>query len=846
MKNVQWDRMDQAIYKMLSAEIGEFRGKKVLELLPGTGKVSLKLASENAEVTLMGSNEEQMQELAILFEEHNCSADYYYGNILDMSHFSDHSFDAVWNLHALEYFDYEFRIQILKELKRVVKPEGLIITCNTNSNNALVGVGKWFLESSGKWEYGENYAIHSLTREYNEVEIANVKEYSICFEDSLTYFSALPNAQFAASALEQWFNALPKNSQQQVEGFLLVSVAHNQSKESWPVLRSPEKSDESSARKTVIILCSIHFSRDLWQRPQHLAVQLVQRGYRVIFVNNHAGLLNVDADLSEYSKNENVITKVNHMLKEVLFPAMFLSGKTEAGVTHIDRLDIIQDKNGHQVLVKDDFLTELCKFYKSEDTTVITYLPQYANAVSKIRNELGLRVFYDCVDEMVGFESSKKVVIDEQNMISQCEGVIVTSRTLYVHKHRENENCILVPNGVTYENFLEPRTKPTEHQLLNGPIIGYVGAIAHWFDQELVAKIAEQNKNWNIVLVGTVYTDVSLLERYSNIYLLGRREYEEVPAYMQHFDVGIIPFKMTDLIVNCNPIKYYEYISAGLPVVSVPMPELMEEPYVRLAASHEQFSSAINELLNGPKTKVDIAFLESNSWSQRTQQIIEFIEGTDNALNHRDKLSQLAESYVRHAHDQPIMNVLAAEVLDLIGSTEDAKKQMNIARAGKTSVCLKTQLRLALEWDEVDQVKSILEIIDGDVTRVDSDFWMEKGKPFLYLLALRKLDLIYTAFELSDSLVKQDLDVIEEVGNLLFDIEQYAEAAKYYSETFSRKRMLSSVEATLKFAKIAFTQQRYAFIHSLLQQHIDKIDMQKLWGREVERMTANQKEAVHK
>ncbi|NGY89252.1 glycosyltransferase family 1 protein [Bacillus megaterium] len=123
------------------------------------------------------------------------------------------------------------------------------------------------------------------------------------------------------------------------------------------------------------------------------------------------------------------------------------------------------------------------------------------------------------------------------------KGVIVTSKTLYVHKSKKNLNCILVPNAVNPEVFMESYDKPQDIISIKKPIVGYMGAIANWFDQDLTVEVANQNKDKAFLLVGTVYTNVDKLKAVDNIYLLGTKEYNQVPAYVNHFNVGIIPLK---------------------------------------------------------------------------------------------------------------------------------------------------------------------------------------------------------------------------------------------------------------------------------------------------------------
>ncbi|MEG3072228.1 MAG: glycosyltransferase [Candidatus Syntrophopropionicum ammoniitolerans] len=115
---------------------------------------------------------------------------------------------------------------------------------------------------------------------------------------------------------------------------------------------------------------------------------------------------------------------------------------------------------------------------------------------------------------------------------------------------------------------------PPELQTLQGPVVGYVGAISAWFDQEMLAAAAHAHPEWSFVLVGPVDTDVSLLDSLPNVRLTGHKPYSVLPAYLKGFDVTVIPFKINALTTGVNPVKLYEYLAAGRPIVSSDLPEV--------------------------------------------------------------------------------------------------------------------------------------------------------------------------------------------------------------------------------------------------------------------------------
>ena len=107
-------------------------------------------------------------------------------------------------------------------------------------------------------------------------------------------------------------------------------------------------------------------------------------------------------------------------------------------------------------------------------------------------------------------------------------------------------------------------------------IVGYYGAVAHWFDAEKIVYLAKHLPECDFVIVGAVTEWEDVLQSQSNIKLLGEQPYSELPSYLKTFDVCLIPFDTsTDLIKATNPVKFYEYLSAGKKVVATEIPELM-------------------------------------------------------------------------------------------------------------------------------------------------------------------------------------------------------------------------------------------------------------------------------
>ncbi len=200
-------------------------------------------------------------------------------------------------------------------------------------------------------------------------------------------------------------------------------------------------------------------------------------------------------------------------------------------------------------------------------------------------------ILYYCVDafsEFTGYDA--RAVLDaERRLCEKADLVVTTSTALHEAKSPLCRRAALVTHGVDGAHFAgavdAAIPPPKDVADLPRPIMGFWGLLQDWFDVDLIAGAAGLRPEWSFVLIGEAAVDVSPLRRMPNVHLLGRRRYSDLPAYARAFDVGLIPFRVNNLTRAVNPIKLREYLSAGLPVVSTPMPEVERyDDLIELAA----------------------------------------------------------------------------------------------------------------------------------------------------------------------------------------------------------------------------------------------------------------------
>ncbi len=344
------------------------------------------------------------------------------------------------------------------------------------------------------------------------------------------------------------------------------------------------------------------------QRPQHLATHLAGSGHRVFYIQ------------ANFSKGKSLL--VNRVIDKVFLvkfpqgntPIQFNSTLSKDHVFYIRSLisKIIEAFNIHTAIIKVD-------------------LPIWQQLAIQLSDEFGWKLVYDCMDEHAGFSHTGQVAIkDELILLSKSDLVLFSSNVLQNKYKDTNEKSLLLPNGTDFELFHQAA------QVINSdlnnqfrhPVIGYYGAIADWFDTQLVRKLASTHPEWTFVLIGsTELAHLKPLYGLSNIHLLGEKPYEKLPEFLSVFDVCIIPFIRNSLTNATDPVKLYEFLSAGKPVVASHLDEISKYgEYIHTAGTLDEWERAIQDSLVEEKTEALLAFrfefARTNTWKMRAEILV--------------------------------------------------------------------------------------------------------------------------------------------------------------------------------------------------------------------------------
>jgi len=386
--------------------------------------------------------------------------------------------------------------------------------------------------------------------------------------------------------------------------------------------------------KAIICLSAVDWSGAIWARPQQLMSRFAQTN----------PVLYVDPPITYLSplKNPALWRRISAVRREprpagdnvlVWTPPVFLPFGSRCRA--INRIN--------QRLLAGQLRPVLARLGFNRPV-LWTYLPQTADLLDRLPADL---LCYDCVDEHAAFPGFSPSIVQamEDELLRKADVVFASAGTLYEAKKAMAPSIRLLPNAADVEHFRPERTAdlpcPPELAGMEGPVLGFVGGVHEWVDLDLIRSVAQMRPDWNFVFIGPVSTATDRLQALPNVRFLGSRPYREVPAYVKHFTVGLIPFKINELTHKVNPVKLYEYLAAGKPVVATPLPELKSFADITyLAANPEGFRATVEQALreDGPELRQRrFRAAEANSWDSRCREMVGYLAAALESRTVREK-----------------------------------------------------------------------------------------------------------------------------------------------------------------------------------------------------------------
>ena len=237
---------------------------------------------------------------------------------------------------------------------------------------------------------------------------------------------------------------------------------------------------------------------------------------------------------------------------------------------------------------------------------------------------------YRVADNDAGFDIYNKNYAHLEKSLAQRVNMVLYTAKKLEHRIAQLNPCrtMFFPNGVDLQHFQNSdKSMPPEYQHLSSPIVVYAGTIDYWFDFDLINALTEALPEVSFVIIGPNEEYSNRFIPRSNLYQLGPIEYARLPGYLYNADLGIIPFnviKYPQLVNAINPIKLYEYLSCGLPVVATKWDELdtLQSPAV-LCTNSEEFIQAIRNIRkNTTASRNYMEFVKQFDWEILYKQLM--------------------------------------------------------------------------------------------------------------------------------------------------------------------------------------------------------------------------------
>lgn len=362
------------------------------------------------------------------------------------------------------------------------------------------------------------------------------------------------------------------------------------------------------SRPDIIIFSVIDYDFR-FQRPQHFAKRFAENGHRVFYIN--ANFVNPDS-IKEPEKGLYIVSFMTTECNAIYFNDQW-PGFAEW----------IQSR-----------MTTLIDSYAIRDAVIVLDYPNWVDISIKLRKKYGFKMVADYMDDATGFLTTTTDALKDncECMLRACDLIVPSSQFLSDIARKYNDQIVVIRNGTEVEHFRIAANLESPHER---PVVGYYGAVSHWFDWKKVCYLAKNLPQCDVVIIGDVVDYRDKLEKYQNIQLLGEKDYRSLPEYLAGFDVCLIPFDTsTDLIKATNPVKFYEYLSAGKRVVATEIPELepYRDQYVYMANDDQRFLEYVQLCLEGKDALASetecIAFAQANDWQRRYEAFQQACIGT--------------------------------------------------------------------------------------------------------------------------------------------------------------------------------------------------------------------------
>jgi glycosyltransferase involved in cell wall biosynthesis len=383
--------------------------------------------------------------------------------------------------------------------------------------------------------------------------------------------------------------------------------------------------------QAIVLFSTADWKWPYWTNKQHIAARLGARGFRVLYVES-IGLRLPGANIRDLSRICGRLWRATGAIKEVQKNVWVLSPLTIPGAANFSPARQFNDWQVHARI------TSWLHSMRSIGPIVWTYLPHVLH-IAKRLNPTAL--VYHCVDNLGAIPGVDRKAFEEaeRELLLCSDQVFTTSPELF-------KRCsALAPSRTDYfgnlvdiEHFAaarRPGSIPTDLAAVPKPRLVYIGVLSDFkIDFALIEATARSNPDWHLVFIGEEREGqrselVRRLKTLPNVHFLGWKPYTDLPSYLRGTDVALLPQLRNDYTSAMFPMKYFEYLAAGRPVVTTTLPALAEFSTLhREASGADAFAAAIADTLSAPIiVDLDHPVVQSHSWDARIDAMLQLIEG---------------------------------------------------------------------------------------------------------------------------------------------------------------------------------------------------------------------------
>lgn len=383
-------------------------------------------------------------------------------------------------------------------------------------------------------------------------------------------------------------------------------------------------------KKDIVLLSTAEWDNPFWTNKQYVAVELAKRGHKVFYIDS-LGLRRPSVSSQDLNRIFKRVKKAFQKPKKVrdnlwVWSPILLPFQSKPWVRKFN------------YFLLNRWLNLWLRKLNFEKDIFWTYNP----LTTKLFDTKGYKqLIYHCVDEIKAQPGMPVEILEEaeEELTTLSDFVFATSIKLYETRKVWNDDTYYFSNVADFNHFKKAREEstpiPEDLSKIPSPRIGFIGALSGYkIDFKLLEYLANKHTDYSFVLIGTIgegdpWTNIDSLQKLSNIYFLGPKAYSELPAYLKGFDIATLPNNINDYTDSMFPMKFFEYLAAGKPIVSVDLPSLQEyKDICFLSGTYENFSNNIEKALNNIDYNIEerLSLAKEFTYEKRTEKMMKTIE----------------------------------------------------------------------------------------------------------------------------------------------------------------------------------------------------------------------------